>query len=115
MQELQRQQVGHPGRRGGTNVWDDAATATVDTAATATVMHGPYAEQIPVADMAVGMIRQRYGDRFDISPDSVAFIDGNPVDEHTTVRAGQVLMFARRAGEKGGGETVTGVAWGALP
>jgi hypothetical protein len=115
MQELQRQQVGHPGRPGGTNVWDDAATATVDAAATATVMHGPYAEQIPVADMAVGMIRQRYGDRFDISPDSTAFIDGNPVDEHTVVRAGQVLMFARRAGEKGVEDAAGPTAPGALP
>lgn len=66
-----------------------------------TVAHGPYSEQLPVGDMSVGEIRARYRDRFDIDPQSLAVLDGNEVGNDTQVRAGQLLMFVRRAGEKG--------------
>ncbi len=66
-----------------------------------TVAHGPYSEQLPVGDMSVGEIRSRYRDRFDIDPQSIAVLDGNEVGNDTRVRAGQILMFVRRAGEKG--------------
>lgn len=66
-----------------------------------TVAHGPYSEQLPVGDMAVGEIRARYRDRFDIDPQSLAVLDGNEVGNDTRVGAGQILMFVRRAGEKG--------------
>lgn len=66
-----------------------------------TVTHGPYAETLPVAEMTVAEIRRRFHDRLDIHPQAAAFIDGVAADEDTTVRAGQLLMFVRRSGEKG--------------
>jgi hypothetical protein len=73
-----------------------------DSAATlVTVSHGPYSEALPVHDMTVAEIQARYRDRFDIDPHSQAVIDGNEVGNDTVVRAGQILLFTRRAGEKG--------------
>jgi hypothetical protein len=66
-----------------------------------TVASGPYAEQLPVANMTVGEIRGRFRDRFDIDPRSQAVLAGNEVGDETVVRPGQLLMFVRRAGEKG--------------
>ena len=96
---LRRPGSGGSGGSGG--MWDQGDNDPA--AAMATVTHGPYAEQIPVADMTVSQIRQRYGDRFDIDPDSLPYIEGEPVGDDTIVQSGQVLMFARRAGEKGWG------------
>jgi hypothetical protein len=67
----------------------------------ATVTHGPFAEQLPVAEMTISQVRSRFQDRLDIHPQALAMLDGNPVDDDTTVRAGQTLMFIRQAGEKG--------------
>jgi len=66
-----------------------------------TVSHGPYREDLPVDGRSVGEIRARFADRFDIDPESLAIVDGRQVGDDTVVRAGQKLMFARRAGEKG--------------
>src|SRR5687767_15061204 len=66
-----------------------------------TVTSGPYAEQLPVSNSTVGEIRTRLRDRFDIDRRSTAVLDGNDVADDTVVRAGQVLMFVHRAGEKG--------------
>jgi hypothetical protein len=51
--------------------------------------------------MTVRAIRARFGDRLDIDPLSQAVIDGQGVDDDTTVRAGQLVAFIRKAGEKG--------------
>jgi hypothetical protein len=67
----------------------------------AIVCHGPYSEELPVADMSIQAIRDRFGDRFDIDPESQAIIDGREVEETTLVRPGQLLTFVRKAGEKG--------------
>jgi len=69
----------------------------------ATVIHGTYAEALPVAQMSVAQVRRRFGDLLDIHPQANAVLDGVPVDENATVHAGQSLMFVRRAGEKGVG------------
>jgi hypothetical protein len=66
-----------------------------------TVASGPYGEQLPVANMSVKQIRARYRDRFDIDPQSQALVDGNEVGDDTVIRTGQVLMFSKKAGEKG--------------
>ena len=66
-----------------------------------TVTHGPYCEDLPVGGMTVAQVRTRFSDRFDIDPSSQAIVDGHEVGDDTLVRSGQVLMFARRAGEKG--------------
>jgi hypothetical protein len=55
--------------------------------------------------MTVQQIRERFGDRLDIDPQSQAIVDGNEVNESTVVRAGQLLTFVRKAGEKGGPST----------
>jgi hypothetical protein len=68
----------------------------------ATVIHGTYAESLPVAQMSVAQVRRRFGDLLDIHPEATAVLDGAPVDDETTIQAGQSLMFVRRAGEKGG-------------
>jgi hypothetical protein len=66
-----------------------------------TVSHGPFAEDLPVAGMTISQVRSGFSDRLDIHPQAMALIDGNPVDDTTTLRAGQTLMFIRQAGEKG--------------
>jgi hypothetical protein len=68
-----------------------------------TVVHGPYAEDLPVGGMSVGEIRARFRDRFDIDPRSQAMLDGVEVGDEVTVRPGMQLFFAKRAGEKGSG------------
>jgi hypothetical protein len=75
-----------------------------------TVGSGPYTEQLPVAGMSVGEVRRRFHDRFDLDPGSQAFVDGTEVDDNTILQAGQVLGFAKRAGEKGRPGTATGRA-----
>jgi hypothetical protein len=67
----------------------------------ASVSHGPYVEQLPVANLRVSQVRERFEDRLDIHPEAVALLDGEPVDDAATVRAGQMLAFIRPAGEKG--------------
>ena len=67
----------------------------------ASVSHGPYVEQLPVANLSVSQVRERFQDRLDIHPEAVALLDGDPVDDAATVRAGQMLAFIRPAGEKG--------------
>ncbi len=66
-----------------------------------TVLHAPYTEQLPVGEMSVRTVRERFTDRLDIHPDAVAFVDGNAVDDETVVHEGQRLMFMRPSGEKG--------------
>jgi hypothetical protein len=70
-------------------------------AGVATVIHGTYAEALPVAEMSVAQIRRRFTDLLDIHPESVPILDGAAAGEDTTVHAGQSLMFVRRSGEKG--------------
>ncbi len=86
---------------------DPAPAPTFDSAdpgstpGNATVASGPYAETLPVSGMSIESVRRRLGDRFDLAPDSQAFLDGEEASEDTVVRDGQLLLFARRSGEKG--------------
>jgi hypothetical protein len=66
-----------------------------------TVLHAPYTEQLPVGEMSVRAVRERFTDRLDIHPDAVAFVDGNQAVDDTIVHEGQRLMFMRPSGEKG--------------
>ena len=83
------------GPSGFGSIFDPASGGAV------TIMNGPYAEQLPAGGMTVGEIRRRFGDRFDVDPQSLAVLDGDVVDDETVVLAGQLLRFSRRAGEKG--------------
>jgi hypothetical protein len=72
-----------------------------ETGGVAVVQHGVHAESLPVAGMSVGEIRRRYADRFDIHPRARAEVDGVDADDETILRAGQMVLFANRSGEKG--------------
>ena len=98
MQERQREPIRQRQAMGG-GVFDDPP---VGVAGLATVSHGPYAERLPVASMSVADIRARFSDRFDIDPQSHAYVDGEPAEEGVILRADQLLVFMRPAGEKGG-------------
>jgi hypothetical protein len=67
----------------------------------ATITHGPYAEQVPVAGMTVGMIRKKFSDRYNIPEDSLAMLDGEQVTDDSVVQEAQVLTFMHRANSKG--------------
>ncbi len=98
---MQEQQRNHEARGGNARpgFWESLA----DSEVAATVLHGPYAEMLPVAGLDARTIRERYRDRFDIDPNSEVFVDGERSPEDTVIQAGQVVMFVRRAGEKGVG------------
>jgi len=99
MQEQRRPSLQPTGAgSGAAGIWDDAGAEP----GLATVAHGPYAEQLPVARMSVADVRARFGDRLDIDPGAVALLDGREAGEGDRVEPGQYLMFVRRAGEKGG-------------
>ena len=102
MQERQRQQI-RPARLGdrgpASGIFDDPSGES--GGGMATVSHGTYVEQLPVAQMSVGHVRSRFRDRMDIHPEARALLDGEPVDDDTVVRTGQSLTFVRPAGEKG--------------
>jgi hypothetical protein len=89
------ERTGAPGGNAGLFDSDDTFKQLV------TVSSGPYLEQLPVGNSTVGEIRRRFADRFDIDPQAQAVLDGNVANDGTIVRAGQALMFTRRAGEKG--------------
>jgi hypothetical protein len=66
-----------------------------------TVTHAPYSEQLPVGEMRVANVRDRFSGRLDIHPAAVALVNGSPVDDDTIVHEGENLMFMRPSGEKG--------------
>lgn len=82
----------------GSGIFDEQPTGFRGLA---TVASGPFAEQVSVANMTVGEIRRQFADRFDIDPASLAILNGNEAAEDTVVRAGEMLTFTHRAGEKG--------------
>ncbi len=84
---------------GGGGIWDELDADPIT--GSATIASSPYAERLPVAGMTVGEIRRQFGDRFDINPESAAYVDGHEVGDDTVLQRDQVLMFAHRAGEKG--------------
>lgn len=100
MQEKKRTTVQLAGPGSGDDVFG-ALGGTATSAGNATVIHGTYAETLPVAEMSIAQVRRRFADLLDIHPESTAILDGQPADENDTVQAGQSLMFVRRAGEKG--------------
>ena len=98
MSERQREPTPVEGSGSGPGLWNDPAAYS---SGTATVAHGPYAENLPVVGMAVEGVRRRFADRLDIDPRSQAFVNGEVAAEDRRLEAGEVLMFMRRAGEKG--------------
>src|SRR5262245_49981195 len=87
-----------PCARGVRNLFGDEEDASLQLV---DIISGPFAERLPVADMPIGRIRERFCHRLDIEPRSIAIVDGNDASDETVVRGGQVLAFIHRAGEKG--------------
>jgi hypothetical protein len=91
-----REQIG--GRGGPTGSLDDhdvlASMAYVISAS-------GHREPLPVAGMAVGVIRRRLADRLNIDPTAQAMIGSQDVGDDVVLRAGEYLYFRRQAGEKG--------------
>lgn len=65
------------------------------------VTAGPYSERLPLAGRTVAQVRRRFADRFDLDPQAVAVVDGQPAADDTVLAADQVLTFFRPSGEKG--------------
>jgi hypothetical protein len=98
MRELNRpNREQHSGFGGGASIF----AVDEEPDGMATVASGPYSESLPVSGRTVGEIRARYRDRFDIAPRGQATLDGSDVDDDAVVRAGQMLAFVHRIGEKG--------------
>ena len=51
--------------------------------------------------MSVGAVRERFASRMDITPETLGYVNGNPVEEETIVGEGELLSFLRASGEKG--------------
>ena len=83
--------LGNPFQVGGEN--GDGTMATVSA--------GIHMERLPIAGRTIGEIRREFGSRWDLHPNSLAYINGNGVADDTVLGAGQVLMFGMRSGEKG--------------
>jgi hypothetical protein len=85
----------------GSSLFDDESDGA---GGPVTVIHSIYSEQLPLGELSVREVRERFSDRLGgIHPEAVAFVDGHQVDDDTTLHEGQRLMFMRPAGEKGKG------------
>ena len=69
--------------------------------AMARVSAGIHMEQLPIAGRTIGEIRREFGSRWDLRPDSLAYVEGSPVGDDTVLAAGEMLIFGMRSGEKG--------------
>ena len=76
---------------------------TAASRGTVTVVNGPYTSQLSIGGMTVEQVRERFQTRLDLDPESQAVIDGELANENAVLAAGQVLMFMKKAGEKGMG------------
>lgn len=72
------------------------------------VSSGPYAEDLPIAGMSVGEVRQKYADRFDIGDGAQAVLNGKETKDDVILKTGENLMFIMHAGEKGAKVTLDG-------
>lgn len=95
MKEKKRTEKENPIGGDGGSVFDNLTPGVVH------IGSGPYAEDLPVAGKTVGEIRQKYSDRYDINPQSVAIINGKPAGEDSVLMDRDTLLFIHHAGEKG--------------
>jgi hypothetical protein len=80
---------------------EPGGTVTADAGGGVSVVHGVYAHTLPLGGMTVRHARAELTERLNISPDAMAVVDGNEVNEDTVLVEGQVLNFVKHAGEKG--------------
>ena len=101
-QEQLRHQNLQLGPAGGSDDFASGGTAT-ENGGLVEVIHGVYAHSLPLAGMTVRQARAELEERMNLAPDALAVVDGNEVDEDTTITEGQVLNFVKHSGEKGRG------------
>ncbi len=71
---------------------------------TATLVSGPYTVHALMngEGQSLQELRRRFVVQLDLDPNAIAVIDGREALPNTIVQPGQLVMFTRRAGEKGG-------------
>jgi hypothetical protein len=69
--------------------------------ATVQVIWGPIAEHMAIGGMTVGEARALLQRAYNIPPQAAALVNGHRVPATRRLTAGEVLEFARQAGEKG--------------
>jgi hypothetical protein len=84
---------------GGDSIFD--GVPDLPESKSVSVSSGPYSEDLPVAGMTYGEIRDKFSDRFDIDPQAAIVVDGKTRNENEVSQAGEALMFIKHAGEKG--------------
>lgn len=67
------------------------------------VIWGAMSETLDLAEMSVGEVFRMLRAPFNIAPTVAALVNGSPVDADHRLGLGDVLEFARAAGEKGVG------------
>lgn len=82
----------------------DAAKNNVD------VVHGIYAQTVPMGGQKVKDIRNHLSQTMNIDPKAVPVINGNDASEDDTVNVGETLTFITKSGEKGATGTVVDIA-----
>ena len=65
------------------------------------VIHGVYAHSLPLAGVTVRQVRSELGERLNMDPEAMVYVDGEEADEDTVLAGGQVLTFVKHAGEMG--------------
>lgn len=63
------------------------------------VCYGVVSLLLPVAGSTTAQIRDRFASELGMRRDTPAYIEGRLAEDTTTVSAGQMLVFIRRAGE----------------
>jgi hypothetical protein len=96
--ELLKQRESGNAVEGNPNPFDQS-----DASQTVTVVSGPYAQAVLIGSegMTIRELRRRNAARLDLDSAAVAVVDGREVSEETIIHAGALVMFTKRAGEKG--------------
>lgn len=65
------------------------------------VSYGVYQMELDLVGRTVGQAREALGPSLNIDPRAIALVNGERVQEHTSLRDGDRLEFVRLAGQKG--------------
>jgi hypothetical protein len=85
----------------GQNLWDGAFGGAGPAAPGQVHIASGVYQDVTRAGQTVAEIREHHGLSLDVDPNSRAIVNGHEVGEDHVLAAGDVLMFTRRAGEKG--------------
>ncbi len=68
-----------------------------------TVISGPHLQSFPLANQTVSRVRSLLQGPFNIGPQAMVLVNGQPVSPEHVLRPGDALEFVHHAGEKGRG------------